>query len=324
MGHPDQAAGQVSRCRPTRLMSLVRGLCSAGPMVQGLGMKISVLMCGVLGLLLAGPLFAEAVRPLPQAHSHNDYEQRRPLLEALDHGFCSVEADVYLVEGQLWVAHDRKDLKPDRTLKSLYLEPLAERVRNRVGIFADPKARLMLLVDVKGQGAEVYQRLKTELAPYAPMLTRFRDTGVVTGAVTVVISGDRAWDLAREDRDRWCALDGRMSDLTNAAPAGVAGSSTPPASLVPLVSESWRALFRWDGDGEMSAVQKARLKGLLTQANAQGRKIRFWALPDRPEAWKVGQDAGVDLINTDKIPAVSAFLRGQPLPPGKPPIAVEN
>ena len=287
-------------------------------------MKFSVLMCGIVGLLFAAHSLAAEVRPLVQAHSHNDYEQKRPLLEALDHGFCSVEADVYLVEGQLWVAHDRKDLKPERTLKSLYLEPLAERVRNRVGIFADPQARLMLLVDVKGQGAEVYQRLKTELAPYAPMLTRFRDTGVVTGAVTVVLSGDRAWDLARADRDRWCALDGRMSDLTNAAPAGVAGSSTPPASLVPLVSESWRTLFRWDGDGEMSASDKARLKGLVSQAHAQGRKIRFWALPDRPEAWKVCRDAGVDLIKTDKIPALSAFLQGLPLPPGKPPIADEN
>jgi hypothetical protein len=287
-------------------------------------MKFSVLVCGIVGLLCAGHSSAAEVRPLVQAHSHNDYEQKRPLVEALDHGFCSVEADVYLVKGQLWVAHDRKDLKPERTLKSLYLEPLAERVRNRVGIFADPKTHLMLLVDVKGQGAEVYERLKTELAPYAPMLTRFRDTGVVTGAVTVVLSGDRAWDLARADRDRWCALDGRMSDLTNAAPAGIAGSSTPPASLVPLVSESWRTLFRWDGDGEMSAPDKARLKGLVSLAHAQGRKIRFWALPDRPEAWKVCQDAGVDLINTDKIPALSAFLRGLPLPPGKRPIADEN
>jgi hypothetical protein len=287
-------------------------------------MKFSALVCGVLALLFAAHSSAAEVRPLVQAHSHNDYEQKRPLLEALDHGFCSVEADVYLVEGQLWVAHDRKDLKPERTLKSLYLEPLAERVRNRVGIFSDPNARLMLLVDVKGQGAEVYQRLKTELAPYAPMLTRFRDSGVVTGAVTVVLSGDRAWDLARADRDRWCALDGRMSDLNHAAPAGVAGSSTPPATLVPLVSESWRTLFRWDGDGEMSASDKARLKGLVSQAHAQGRKIRFWALPDRPEAWKVCRDAGVDLINTDKIPALSAFLQGLPLPPGKPPIADEN
>ena len=257
--------------------------------------------------------------PLPQAHSHNDYEQKRPLLEALDHGFCSVEADVYLVDGKLWVAHDRKDLKPDRTLKSLYLDPLAQRVRDRVGIFADPRARLMLLVDVKGQGAEVYRQLKTELAPYAPMLTRFRDSGVVTGAVTVVLSGDRAWDLARADRDRWCALDGRMSDLTNAAPASLA-----PASLVPLVSESWRTLFRWDGDGEMSAPEKARLRALVSQAHAQGRKIRFWALPDCPEAWRVCQKAGVDLINTDKIPALAAFLRGQPLPPGKPPVADEQ
>ncbi|MEY4689688.1 MAG: hypothetical protein RIT19_13 [Verrucomicrobiota bacterium] len=262
---------------------------------------------------------AAEVTPLPQAHSHNDYEQRRPLLEALDHGFCSVEADVYLVDGRLWVAHDRKDLKADRTLKSLYLDPLAERVRNRTGIFADPKTRLMLLVDVKGQGAQVYERLKTELAPYAPMLTRFRDSGVVTGAVTVVLSGDRAWDLARADRDRWCALDGRMSDLTNAEPASLA-----PASLVPLVSESWRTLFRWDGEGEMSAAEEERLRGLVSRAHAQGRKIRFWALPDRPEAWKVCRDAGVDLINTDKIPSLAAFLRGQPLPPGKPPVSDEQ
>ena len=287
-------------------------------------MKRRVFWAGVLGVFLAASARAAEVTPLANAHSHNDYEQKRPLVEALDHGFCSVEADVYLVNGQLWVAHDRKDLKADRTLKSLYLDPLAERVRNRTGIFADPKTRLMLLVDVKGQGAEVYERLKIELAPYASMLTRFRDSGVVTGAVTVVLSGDRAWDLARADRDRWCALDGRMSDLTNAAPAGVPGSSMPPASLVPLVSESWRALFRWDGDGEMSAVEKARLNGLVNQAHAQGRKIRFWALPDRPEAWKVCQEAGVDLINTDKIPALSAFLRGRPLPPGKPPVADEN
>ena len=287
-------------------------------------MKSWLIRAVALGLLFAAHSLAAEVRPLVQAHSHNDYEQKRPLLEALDHGFCSVEADVYLVKGQLWVAHDRKDLKPDRTLKSLYLEPLAERVRNRVGIFADPKARLMLLVDVKGQGPQVYERLKTELAPYASMLTRFRDSGVVTGAVTVVLSGDRAWNLARADRDRWCALDGRMSDLTNTAPVGVTGSSTPPASLVPLVSESWRTLFRWDGDGEMSASDKARLKGLVSQAHAQGRKIRFWALPDRPEAWTLCRDAGVDLINTDKIPALAAFLLGQPLPPGKPPIADEN
>jgi putative flavoprotein involved in K+ transport len=42
--------------------------------------------------------------PLPNAHSHNDYLRPRPLLDALDQGFCGVEADVFLVDGDLLVA----------------------------------------------------------------------------------------------------------------------------------------------------------------------------------------------------------------------------
>ena len=41
--------------------------------------------------------------PLIHAHAHDDYEHTRPLLDALDHGFCSVEADIYLVDGKLLV-----------------------------------------------------------------------------------------------------------------------------------------------------------------------------------------------------------------------------
>ena len=38
----------------------------------------------------------ESSKPLGQAHAHNDYYHKRPLLDALSHGFCSVEADVFL------------------------------------------------------------------------------------------------------------------------------------------------------------------------------------------------------------------------------------
>jgi len=51
-------------------------------------------------------------KPLLRAHSHNDYAHTRPLLDALDQGFCSVEADIYLENGQLLVGHDKKDLTP--------------------------------------------------------------------------------------------------------------------------------------------------------------------------------------------------------------------
>lgn len=36
-----------------------------------------------------------AVVPLERAHAHNDYEHDRPLFDALDSGFKSVEADVF-------------------------------------------------------------------------------------------------------------------------------------------------------------------------------------------------------------------------------------
>ena len=77
--------------------------------------------------VLAGAASAAEPVLLPRAHAHNDYEHARPLAEALERGFGSVEADVWLVDGALLVAHDRKDVKPARTLAALYLEPLRER-----------------------------------------------------------------------------------------------------------------------------------------------------------------------------------------------------
>jgi hypothetical protein len=63
-------------------------------------------------------LHAAEPKPLVRAHAHNDYEHARPLFDALDRGFCSVEADVYLIDGELLVAHDRKDVKAGRTLRN--------------------------------------------------------------------------------------------------------------------------------------------------------------------------------------------------------------
>src|SRR5689334_20191104 len=68
-------------------------------------------------------------RPLWRAHAHNDYEHPRPLFDALDHRFGSVEADIFLVGDQLLIGHTVDDLDPSRTLESLYLDPLARIVK---------------------------------------------------------------------------------------------------------------------------------------------------------------------------------------------------
>src|SRR4051812_48114397 len=74
-----------------------------------------------------------AVIPLIHAHAHNDYEHPRPLLDALDCGFCSVEADVFLVGDKLFVGHSWYELRPERTLVSLYLDPLKKRIAENGG-----------------------------------------------------------------------------------------------------------------------------------------------------------------------------------------------
>ncbi len=86
---------------------------------------------------------AQSASPTPQAlgleraHAHNDYEHDRPLYDALDHRFKSVEADIWLVDGELVVAHDAEDVpqaaEQGRTLRSLYLEPLRLRVKQNRG-----------------------------------------------------------------------------------------------------------------------------------------------------------------------------------------------
>src|SRR5438132_815946 len=116
----------------------------------------SVLFLGVIGLACAAlstpgaenPTDAGVV-PLRQAHAHNDYEHKRPLQDALDHGFCSVEADVFLVDGAMLVGHDQKDLRPERTLEKLYLTPLRERVRANSGRVYRNGPTVYLLIDVK-------------------------------------------------------------------------------------------------------------------------------------------------------------------------------
>ncbi len=260
---------------------------------------------GIAFLLLLSPGLTQAAEsrsasptPLPRAHAHNDYEHERPLLDALAHGFCGIEADVHLVEGELLVAHDREDVKPGRTLESLYLDPLRERVRANGGRVYPNGPTVLLLVDVKGAAEPTYRVLKDKLAPYAGMLTRFRDGRIETNAVTVVISGNRATSLIRAEADRFAAMDGRLPDLEGDA---------PPA-FIPLVSDNWNSHFRWRGTGEISPEEREKLRTIVHRAHAQGRQIRWWATPDRVEAWRELDQAGVDWINTDNLGGLREYL----------------
>lgn len=248
--------------------------------------------------------------PLPAAHSHNDYEQKRPLHEALDHGFASVEADIHLVEGQLLVAHDRPKVRPERTLESLYLAPLHERVVANKGSVHPGLARFTLLIDIKGNPEGTYAVLDPLLRRHREVLTRFTPDQTFAGPVTVILSGARPTALVAAQPERFCAIDGRPEDLA-------ANTST---NLVPMVSEAWNTAFGPIRGSPLPEATRSALHAYVHRAHAQGRVVRFWGAPDREWFWKELQSAKVDYLNTDRIPVLAAFLRvGQSGPPAEHP-----
>jgi hypothetical protein len=263
-----------------------------------------------LFLAAASSVAAMAAPPLPlqQAHSHNDYEQKRPLAAALESGFCSVEADIHLVNGQLLVAHDRVKTRPERTLKALYLDPLRERCRTNGGFVHPATNRFTLLIDIKADAEGTYRVLDPLLREYQSILTRFTPTQTTPGAITVILSGARPTATVAAQSERFCAIDGRPEDL----------DSNPPAHLVPLVSDSWSNHFKTPVDGRLSAADRDKLRAFVARTHAQGRRLRFWGAPDRPWLWNELREANVDIINTDRLPHLAAFLRGEPPPQSAP------
>ncbi|MFF3327519.1 phosphatidylinositol-specific phospholipase C/glycerophosphodiester phosphodiesterase family protein [Streptomyces sp. NPDC002889] len=279
--------------------------------------RVVTTLAAALAGAVAAPAYAEAAersdrsarpQPLRRAHAHNDYLHERPLHNALAHGFTSVEADIFLVNGDLLVAHEPAGLDPTRTLRSLYLDPLLARVRANHGLVHRGYRRpVQLLIDIKTDGVAAYLELDRQLRSYRRMLSGYAYGHVRLGAVTAVVSGDRTARAPMEAQPvRYAFYDGRLDDLTAAEPA--------PASFIPLISSNWTQSFSWLGSGPFPAAEREKLRTLVDTAHADGRRVRFWATPDAPgperdALWLELLAAGVDHLNTDDLAGLETFLR---------------
>jgi hypothetical protein len=238
--------------------------------------------------------------PLIHAHAHNDYEHHRPLFDALDHGFASVEADIHLVDGQLLVAHDRSQVKPERTLQSLYLDPLRARARKFGGrIYPNGDPTFYLLIDTKSDANETWDVLRKVLNDYSDLITKFNGGEINSKAVTVVLTGNRPRQLLPQESVRQAGLDGQFPDLDKLNPNGI----------FLWMSEDWRHFFKWTGKGPFPVDEKARLQDIVAKAHQRNMKVRFWDAPESTTFWSELRGDGVDLINADDLAGLEKFLR---------------
>jgi len=260
----------------------------------------------IVGLLLVmqpGTSRSQEVVPLLHAHAHNDYLHDPPLRAALEHGFASVEADIFLVGDRLCVAHEPNKVTPERTLQLLYLDPLRQRVKANEGRVHRGGSRFLLFIDIKTAAEPTYRKLHEVLMQYRDVLTTFGLQGRKDGAITVIVSGNRPLDLMRSQPLRYAGYDGRLTDL----------DSDVSADLILLISDQWSRSFAWRGEGPMPPQERQKLRDIVQKAHAKGRLVRLWATPDAPSAareavWRDLLAAGVDLINTDDLKGLQEFL----------------
>lgn len=238
---------------------------------------------------------------LRNAHAHNDYEHDKPLFDALENGFISVEADVYLIGNELFVYHDRpENPSQDRTLEKLYFKPLLEKVQKNGGsVYPNYEDFFYLMIDFKTEGESTYKALKLLLQKYESILSVVEKTSrQMDKPVLVFISGNRPITTMLSEDINMATLDGRPSDLGK----GIS------VEKMPVISQNFNQFSHWNGEGEMPDEDKIRITQLTSAAHAEGKKVRLWAIPDMPNAWKTLMDLGIDFINTDKLEEFNQFM----------------
>jgi alkaline phosphatase len=223
------------------------------------------------------------------AHSHNDYLNSKPFINAYNEGFGSIEADIFPVNGVLLVAHNKRDIQTQNTLKALYLEPLLN------GLKTDSKRKLNLLIDVKEKYDEALTLLQKELQP----LMEYLSTPSKTRNITVSISGERPTPAEYNKYPDYIFFD---DDLK-------LKHSPEQWKRVSLVSLQFDKITDWKGIGPIPQNDYNRLKQIIDSVHTAGKPIRFWAAPDTDEAWKQQMKLHVDLVGTDKINELGSYLR---------------
>lgn len=276
------------------------------------------------------------VKPV-HCHSHNDYWRRVPLFEALRWGCTGVEADVwYFPERttELFVGHSTRDLTIERTFRSMYVDHLmrivdaqnpATSFGPKNGVFEeDPSQTLVLLVDFKNDGHELYPVVWEQLEPLRRKgyLSYYDGNTLVPGPITIVATGNAPFDLITRNathRDIFfdaplSALEPLSSQTTNhevkrTSGQGTVGTtplSTFDATNSYYASVDFKKAVGWCWFGRVSDAQRDIIRSQIRTARERGLKSRYWGAPKWPVGvrnlvWQILVEEGVDYLNGDDL-----------------------
>lgn len=255
----------------------------------------------VSAIFIATPAFTQ-IKPtayLKNLHSHNDYTRNHPFALAYGLGFGSIEVDLFLKDGELFVAHEYDEIRADKTFDQLYLRPILEAFANSADGFLYPQnGQLQLLIDAKTDGVALLQVLTEKIKPYRELFDSKNDPK----AVKIVISGNRPQADAFHLYDEIFFFDGELNKFYTAEQLKRIGLFSAP---FPIFSE-------WNGLGKLTYQDSISVRTTIDSVHRLGKKFRFWATPETRTSWYEWLKMGIDYINTDQPMVAAEFMRTYP------------
>jgi hypothetical protein len=252
-------------------------------------------------------------------HSHNDYWRPVPVFTALSVGCISIEADVWLVNGTLYIGHETGALTTARTFDSLYIQPLLSILKSqnpttafnsgsKNGVFDTASSQtLYLFVDVKTDGPTTFPAVVKALGPLRDggWLTTLSNGTVTQGAITVVGTGNTPLDQVQGVSPRDYFYDGPLPDLNGAF-------SNITSQVSPIASTDFAVQFGTISGTGFNSSQLALLRQQIATAHGKGIKVRYWDQPAWPIStrngiWRTLQSEGADFINADDVISAAGF-----------------
>lgn len=235
------------------------------------------------------------------------------MYESLAAGCVGIEADIWLMEdGELRVSHTRRSIKEERTLRNLYLDPLANILTNRnvsvasteekeMGIFdADPNASVTLLIEFKSDAHKAWPVLLEQLQPLREKgwLTYFDGTNLVKGPLTIVATGKAPFELVQANNsNRFVFFDAPLQDISNPKYTSE-NSYYASAKLSKAVGIVWF--------NSLSSAQMDTMKSQITAASDKGLLSRYYSTPSWPislrnKVWFALSENEVGMLNVDDL-----------------------
>ncbi|KAF2489713.1 hypothetical protein BU16DRAFT_471204 [Lophium mytilinum] len=282
--------------------------------------------------------FTRDVQPIP-CHSHNDYWRRIPLYLALHYGCTGVEADVWLFDDDLFVGHNTASLTLNRTLRSLYVDPLVQildqanpptaftstdlTLSNSTlnGVFdEDPTQTLVLLIDFKNAGDALWPVVYSQLSALRSKnyLSWTDGSTFYPGPITVVATGNAPFDLLTSNTTyRDIFFDAPLAAMyeeprrnSGQGETGIVPGSSFDATNSYYASANFRAAIGFVWGNRLSHRQIELIRGMVAGARRRGLVARFWGTPSWPigvrnHVWRVLVREGAGMLSVDDLEGAS-------------------